>query len=271
MKNKHRRLWGRNNPLARRFYRLATNWTQRARAGLLCWSSGLAVALALSMPVQASNIETIQAYVDTTVHSSLSNFARDDINIDVQFPANSLLTSACVGALEFEWRGYPKAGQNTVKTACADPRWQLYLSVGIQVFKEVVISAAPLSRNKPLDRSQLTLRRMDIGPLRLGYFDNVEGLQGYLLQRTLQAGQVITPYIVKAPALVARGDWVTIRSGSGGLVVTTTGKALKDGALGDQIPLKNLNSQTTVRAWVIAKGVVSTRKADIQLQTGQGQ
>jgi flagella basal body P-ring formation protein FlgA len=269
MKNKHRRLLGRNNPKARRFYRLATNWTQRAQTKLTYWCSGLAVALMLSAPGQASNIETIQTYVDTKVHTSLSNFARSDINIDVQFPANSLLTSDCASALEFEWRGFPKPGQNTVKTACADPRWQLYLSVNIQVFKEVVISSAPLSRNKPLERSQLTLRRMDIAPLRLGYFDDIDGLQGYLLQRTLQAGQVITPYIVKAPALVARGDWVTIRSGSGGLVVTTTGKALKDGALGDQIPLKNLNTQTTVRAWVIAKGVVSTRKADIQ--TGQGQ
>jgi flagella basal body P-ring formation protein FlgA len=227
--------------------------------------------LALTALTHANNLETIQAYVDTTVHKSLSNYARPDINIDVQYPSNSLLASDCLSALEFEWRGYPKPGQNTVKTACADPRWQLYLSVNIQVFKEVVISAAPLARNKPLDSSQLALRRMDIAPLRLGYFDDVEGLQGYLLQRTLQAGQVITPYIVKPPALVSRGDWVTIRSGSGGLVVTTTGKALKDGTLGDQIPLKNLNSQTTVRAWVIAKGVVSTRKKDIQVQTSQGQ
>ncbi|WP_320826739.1 flagellar basal body P-ring formation chaperone FlgA [Reinekea sp.] len=228
------------------------------------------LTLILSGPAFGSNIDAIQRYIDTTVYASLPGFTRDDITINVQYPANALLSSNCSQTLDFKWRGYPQPGQNTVKTACAAPRWQLYVAVSIQAFKEVVISAGPLERNKPLTSSELALRRMDIGSLRLGYFDDPEQLRGYLLQRTLQSGQVITPYIVKAPSLISRGDWVTIRSGSQGLVVTSTGEALKDGVLGDQIPLKNLSSDTTIRAWVIAKGVVSTKRSDVQAQIGRG-
>ncbi|WP_320822721.1 flagellar basal body P-ring formation chaperone FlgA [Reinekea sp.] len=230
----------------------------------------LVLTLILTGPAYGSNIDAIETYINATVYSSLPGFARDDITINIQYPANALLRTDCSQTLNFKWRGYPQAGQNTVKTACAAPRWQLYVAVNIQAFKEVVVSAGPLARNKPLISSELTLRRMDIGSLRLGYFDDPEQLRGYLLQRTLQSGQVITPYIVKAPALISRGDWVTIRSGSSGLVVTSTGEALKDGVLGDQIPLKNLNSDTRIRAWVIAKGVVSTKRGDVQAQTGQG-
>jgi flagella basal body P-ring formation protein FlgA len=101
---------------------------------------------------------------------------------------------------------------------------------------------------------------LDIGSLRRGYFTNKDQLEGYLLQRTVKTGQVLTPYIVKAPALIKRGEWVTIISGRKGLTVTSSGEALKDGVLGDQIPVKNLRSNTKIRAWVVKKGVVATKK-----------
>jgi len=272
MKNKHRRLFGQNNRKARQFNLLTANWAKclPVVSNYLRYQLGVALTLFLSGAAIGSNIDAIQTYIDTTVYSSLPGFAREDININVQYPANALLRSDCSQALDFEWRGYPQPGQNTLKTACAAPRWQLYVVISIQAFKEVVISAGPLARNKPLISSELGLRRMDIGSLRLGYFDDPAQLQGYLLQRTLQGGQIITPYIVRAPDLISRGDWVTIRSGSRGLVVTSKGEALKDGVLGDQIPLKNLNSDTTIRAWVIAKGVVSTKRSDVQAQIGRG-
>jgi len=272
MKNKHRRLFGQNNRKARQFNLLAANLAKSLPMAFnyLRYPLALALTLILTGPAYGSNIDAIETYVKKTVYSSLPGFARDDITINIQYPANALLTTDCSQTLNFEWRGYPQPGQNTVKTACTAPRWQLYVAVNIQAFKEVVISAGPLERNKPLISSELVLRRMDIGSLRLGYFDDPEQLRGYLLQRTLQGGQVITPYIVKAPSLISRGDWVTIRSGSQGLVVTSTGEALRDGVLGDQIPLKNLSSDTTIRAWVIAKGVVSTKRSDVQAQIGRG-
>jgi len=272
MKNKHRRLFGQNNRKARQFNLLAANLAKSLPMAFnyLRYPLTLALTLILTGPAYGSNIDAIETHVKKTVYSSLPGFARDDITINIQYPANALLTTDCSQTLNFEWRGYPQPGQNTVKTACTAPRWQLYVAVSIQAFKEVVISAGPLKRNKPLISSELVLRRMDIGSLRLGYFDDPEQLRGYLLQRTLQGGQVITPYIVKAPSLISRGDWVTIRSGSQGLVVTSTGEALRDGVLGDQIPLKNLSSDTTIRAWVIAKGVVSTKRSDVQAQIGRG-
>jgi flagella basal body P-ring formation protein FlgA len=185
--------------------------------------------------------------------------AAEDRTFQVTLPSIKT-NNDCDESLTFKWRGKVEAGTNTLSVICSSPQWQWYVPVNVEIFKNVVITTEPLSRSHPLEANQLQLKRLDISNLRMGYFTDITQIDGYLLQRTVKSGQVITPYIVKAPALIKRGDWVTIVSGRKGLTVTSSGEALKDGVKGDQIPVKNLRSNTRIRAWVINKGMVATKQ-----------
>jgi flagella basal body P-ring formation protein FlgA len=264
MKTKHRRLFGQNNRKASHFFLLSA---KQPKYLILCVKKTtqlltflLFVLLGSPIPVLAQdNLEIIERYINLALDDQYPNVAAIDRTFQVTLP--SLKTNShCEAQLTFKWRGEIKAGANTLSVICSSPQWQWYVPVNVEIFKEVVVTMEPLSRSHPLEANQLELKRLDISSLRMGYFTDTAQIDGYLLQRTVKAGQVITPYIVKAPALIKRGDWVTIVSGRKGLTVTSSGEALKDGVKGDQIPVKNLRSNTRIRAWVINKGMVATKQ-----------
>lgn len=261
MKLKHRRLFGQNNRNARHFFSLSAVGKKSLSLSLKKWRFG-AVSVFLTTSVYATTplSQQLNNYVEQALAAQFPDVAVSDFEFLAKFPNDNVATLTCKEPMQLSARGGIKPGNNTIFSQCSQPMWQAYIPVSVAVFKEVVVATEPLSRQNRLDPSQLTVRRMDIGKLRLGYFTDTNELAGFTLQRTVKAGQVITPYIAKAPALVERGDWVTIIGGRQGLTITMMGQALKAGKLGEQIPVKNLSSNATIRAWVMKKGVVSTKK-----------
>lgn len=212
---------------------------------------------------QTNYLPQIDRFIDSELTVVFPSIPNSDRTFSLSYPDQILNRKTCDMPLQFDWRGDLSAGSNTLNIRCPSPAWQAYLPVAVQVYKAVLVAARPLDRNNNLSAGDVRLQRRDISDLRQGYFQNAAKIEGYQLRRTVKAGQVITPYMAEAPSLVARGDWVTVISGRGGLTVTTTGEALRDGTLGEQIPIRNLSSNETVRAWVIRKGVVSTKRSDI--------
>ncbi|EAR09435.1 flagellar basal body P-ring formation chaperone FlgA [Reinekea blandensis] len=268
MRHKHSRQIRLDNRNATLFYSLSAD-----RAGFLpglikkTGAALSAVAFLISAPgAIADSIDhmpQIHQFIASELAVHYPDVPESDRTYSMNYPEHILNQKRCETPLQFEWRGDVAAGSNTLNIRCPDPAWQAYLPIAVQIFKPVVIAARPLDRNNNVAVGQLRLQRRDIGDLRQGYFLEAAKIEGYALRRTVKAGQVITPYMVEAPSLIARGDWVTVISGRGALTVTTTGEALKDGALGEQIPVRNLSSDETVRAWVIRKGVVSTKRSDL--------
>lgn len=207
-----------------------------------------------------SHFEVIERFIHSELNVRYPEVNEADRPFRMNYPEQILNQKNCLSPLQFEWRGQLEAGANTLNVRCPDPQWQAYLPVAVQVFTDVVVARMPLDRSNNVQTHQLETQRHDIGQLRMGYFTEPAKIEGYELQRTVKTGQVITPYMVNAPSLITRGDWVTLVSGKGALTVTTTVEALRDGTLGEQIPVRNLSSDETIRAWVIRKGVVSTKK-----------
>ena len=59
--------------------------------------------------------------------------------------------------------------------------------------------------------------------------------------------------------LVCRNDSVLIRAGQSGLAIVTTGKALSDGAIGDEIRVQNSKSKRIIDGVITAVGEVSVK------------
>jgi flagella basal body P-ring formation protein FlgA len=261
IKPKHRRLFGQNNRNARHFYSLSAVRDESLRTRVKIFAAGLMALFFVAPSTNAEDLEfQIEQHVRGELDTAFPKLAQDDVTFQINYPANLIAEKACSERLVYNWRGRIKAGANTLHVNCSVPAWQAYLPITVQAFQTVVVANEALSRANTVEPYQLSFKRVDIGTLRMGYFTDSDALAGYELQRTVRSGQVITPYMVEAPKVVNRGDWVTIISGKGLLTVTTTGEALKDGSVGDQIPIKNLHTDQKLRAWILRKGVVTTKK-----------
>jgi flagella basal body P-ring formation protein FlgA len=67
--------------------------------------------------------------------------------------------------------------------------------------------------------------------------------------------------MLRAPRSVRRGDQVTIAMGAGGISVQMGGVAMRDGGIGDRIPVKNSNSSRIVEGVIQDGGIVDVETA----------
>lgn len=80
------------------------------------------------------------------------------------------------------------------------------------------------------------------------------------MRQPLDAGQVATVRQVALAGTVLRGDEVRLRTGAAGIAIETGAYAQANGVVGQRIPVRPLNSNETIMAWVTAPGVVSMER-----------
>lgn len=73
---------------------------------------------------------------------------------------------------------------------------------------------------------------------------------GMELKRSVYAGAVLKPTDVGAPTAIQRNAIVTLEFVRGPLMITTEGRSLDAGAVGDSVRVMNLNSKTILTAVV---------------------
>ena len=88
------------------------------------------------------------------------------------------------------------------------------------------------------------------------YISSKAELTDKVLTRTIATNQFLTADMIATPKLVNRWQEVKIRANVGGVVVTTTGKALENGRKGDIINVKNTSSSKKVEGKVVAPNQV---------------
>lgn len=114
----------------------------------------------------------------------------------------------------------------------------------------------PLARGETITRQAIEFIPE---PQRLGgnVVTIVERVVGMAAKRALRAGEALRQSDLERPVLVRKGSLVSMETRRGPLSVTTVGKALANGAMGDIIPLANARSKRTIEARVIGPDRVS--------------
>ena len=79
---------------------------------------------------------------------------------------------------------------------------------------------------------------------------------GKLARRTLLPGRAILAIAVTNPRAVTNGAQVTLVFSEGGLTIVTSASALQDGAVGDVIKVRNIDSGLTVSGAIQPDGSV---------------
>lgn len=132
------------------------------------------------------------------------------------------------------------------------------VTVSLRVVKKVsiVVASRALAAGTILTESDLELR--EVPETASGFSPVVEVAQavGRQLTMALNAGATVPSGSLKQVPIVRRGDRVTLICAGGGFTLACTGEALADGALGQTIRVKNLNSGLELAARVSGPGTL---------------
>ena len=144
----------------------------------------------------------------------------------------------------------------TAKVSCSTPRWSLFVTGKVNVFKTVVTASSPILKGSRIQPGLLQLREHDIVSLRGDYFHRQQDVTGRIARIGISADSVITPRMLTLANAVSRGDSVIIEARRGTILIRTEGTAEEDGRIGEMIDVTNRRSGTVIRARVTASGRV---------------
>jgi flagella basal body P-ring formation protein FlgA len=142
----------------------------------------------------------------------------------------------------------PFTRQVTVQIKCNDAQsWTQYVHVRIVKMAPVVVATANLARGEVITKSHLSVQMKPSQFVRVQYLDDPLMLIGSRSKRNIRSGM---PVLLNQICMVCKGDAVNIYASIKGLRIKTTGIALEDGTLGEQVQIKNKKSGKILNARV---------------------
>jgi flagella basal body P-ring formation protein FlgA len=130
------------------------------------------------------------------------------------------------------------------------------VSFRIRRFHYVLATTQVVRQGDPLGEHNLELRRIEAAYGTSHWLTALDDVRGMVAARDLRAAQQLSVGAAVAPAVVARGDQVTLVVNNSRIRVATRAIAQESGRVGDPVVVTNLSSGTTVQATVAGPGVV---------------
>lgn len=210
-------------------------------------------SLADELETQESLSQAVTSFIQPQIESL--NASRVDIDIGSIDPR--LRLKKCPEPHEMEQLGNKGlSGKVNIRVRCPSASWGIFIPVEIRIFEPVVVSRATLPRGSLISRHLLTLREVESSSLNYSYFRDIDQVAGTEATKPIQANSVIFTNMVQAADAVRKGDEVIIKAQVGPLFVRIKGLALQDGAIGEQIQVRNIQSRRIIRATVTGPGSV---------------
>lgn len=209
---------------------------------------------------EIESLETIRGAVGQFLEQESASLG-ENVEVSVGHLDSRLRLPRCEAPLEASWPAAArKRGNVTVSVVCDRPSsWSLHVQAKVQVFEKIAVSSRSMSRGAVLSEEDIELVSRDLSGLNSGYFTRSGEVVGMVLKRSIRAGMVLTPALLKPQRLIKRGDKVTILAVTGTVEVRMEGQALMDGAKGEVIRIRNLSSKLEIEAEVISPGIVRVR------------
>lgn len=148
-------------------------------------------------------------------------------------------------------------GRVTVKVSCeGSSPWTVFVPAQVHLFRTVAVMTRPMQRGMLLDTGDVAMRERDVSQLSLAYLTDLDQAVGQKLARGVVQDQILAPVQLELAELVHKGDSVVISAQGSGISVRMPGEALADGGMGEQIRVRNENSNRVVKARVTGPGQV---------------
>ncbi len=208
----------------------------------------------------ASSLQAlVHDFVEQEIKETLPPDHKDeDLQITVSNLDARINLPQCDGFIRQSITSPQPYGTNlTVKAMCdGTHRWSVFVPVKVEVFSSAVVAINSLARGQLIQEGDIQLARINTSAQGYGHLSTLDAAQGMALKRPLRAGEVVRASHLLAPNVVKRGDNVVVEARSSGISVVVSGTALAAGQVGDQIKVRNIQSNRVVDAKVVAPGKV---------------
>jgi flagellar basal body P-ring formation protein FlgA len=231
---------------------LRAGWRSCA-VGLLTWSAGLPTSTPAAAAAAWETPERIRAAA-TEVVVEASGAAHSDV--EAVAVDERLRLPACSEALRAEMIRPLQRGQGTVAVRCpgATP-WRLFVPVRVVTQVGVLVASRGLTAGQRITAADLATQPHSATALPVDYLTDSAQALGLTLRRSLPAGSLVVAGALELPELVARGAIVTLVSGSGTVLVKSTGVALEPAREHERVRVRS-QSGRVVEGVVEASGEV---------------
>ena len=136
------------------------------------------------------------------------------------------------------------------------------VSFRIGRYREVLVAAHALEPTRTLGRDDFRVEKRASTETPDDALSALADAGDFEAMRPVKAGEVITPYLLRAKMLVRRGELVTLYVEGRGFRITTQGQASEDARRGDPVRVTNLASKREVFGKVEGPGVVRVSFGD---------
>ncbi|ATF08815.1 flagellar basal body P-ring formation chaperone FlgA [Candidatus Enterovibrio altilux] len=197
--------------------------------------------------------KTAEKYVTTLILPP----AQGELQVEARNIDSRLRLSNCPIPLETSVPGRQTLNKSvTVMVSCIPDDWQVYVTVQIKLLTPIVVANRPLDRGMTLKQDDLTIQLVDARFQRGLVYTRTATIIGSRIKRAVGMGQ---PVQGRDICMVCRNEKVVITARGNGLHIITKGTALSDGTLGDQIKVRNNNSNRIIDATIISVSQVTVK------------
>ena len=108
---------------------------------------------------------------------------------------------------------------------------------------KVVVATRSISRGQMINARDVELREVNLQTVALEPIRDLNQVIGQQARCVLRSGTILVSRHMSQPLMVRRGQLITVRYVSGGLVIKTVARAKEDGTLGESIQVRNDRSR----------------------------
>ncbi|WP_102504703.1 flagellar basal body P-ring formation chaperone FlgA [Salinivibrio kushneri] len=223
-----------------------------SRLFIVVWLTSFSISIAAAT---VSQIEAVQEAAEAHVADIISLPKNGELNIAAGNLDSRMRLTDCPVPLDTKVPGRQQINTSvTVMVSCDRDNWQVYIPVKIELMTPSVVAKRPLNRGMTIASKDVAVQMVNSRFQRGHTYTQPARLIGSKVKRTVGIGEPISSNDVCA---VCRNDDVLITAQGNGLNIVAKGTALSDGALGEQIKVKNNKSNRIVDATISAVGEVT--------------
>lgn len=158
---------------------------------------------------------------------------------------------------------YPAVPATSMLLRCrivgdGQPLGDATLLLRASLWRDAWVARQPLSNGATFDASLLETRRVDLLRDR-DALPAVVGDRSFIFTRGVQAGRLLTWRDIGRRPLVRKGELVEVSASDGQLVIMMKALAMQNGAQGEVVTIRNLDSKKDFSAFVIDENRVQVR------------
>lgn len=135
--------------------------------------------------------------------------------------------------------------------------WKLNIRIKTTLTLPVIVAKNAIARATKLTKEQLEKESKTFTTPQY-FVTQYQSVVGQQAKRRIRRGQILNPNNLEQSWLIEKGDEVIIVAQKDGLTASMKGLALENGAIEQQIKVKNISSNKVIKAYVTARGKVAT-------------